>query len=288
VSGVSRKSAANDEAVSGAPIGRRGGSALGGLYNGFSTPARAPGPPPAARRRDPFAALMGGGVVVAALIGVGLGLRVESRPPPAVVPVAFTTPARASMASAVDASSKPPILRHVSHVTPAKPLAASIERGSEADVEPISPYVKRISTGASEAGRVRVHRLSPRPAAYGRARGAEPVRRVALITSYDGMREVEPDGPPRGRDDCRYTRTRAERLICRDPELAMLDRNLARAYDRALDSGVSRRMLRRDQRDWLAERDRAARFSGDAVYDVYVARIGELENLTEPSLSDGR
>jgi uncharacterized protein YecT (DUF1311 family) len=187
------------------------------------------------------------------------------------------------MVSAVDASPKPPILHHASHVAPA--VAAPVERAPETQVEPISPYVKRISTGASAAGHVRVHRLSPRPTA---AQSAEPVRRVALITSYDGVREIEPDGPLRGRDDCRYARTRAERLICRDPELATLDRNLARAYDRALDSGVSRRMLRRDQRDWLADREQAARRSGDAVYDVYVERIGELENLTDPSLSDGR
>jgi uncharacterized protein YecT (DUF1311 family) len=187
------------------------------------------------------------------------------------------------MASAVDASPKPPMLHHASHIAPAKAVA---ERASETEVEPISPYVKRISTSAPAAGRVRVHRLSP--VAHGRPRSAEPVRRVALITSYDGVREIEPDRPMRGRDDCRYARTRAERLICGDPELAALDRNLARAYDRALDSGVSRRMLRRDQRDWLAERERAARYSGDAVYDVYVERIGELEDLTDLRLSDGR
>lgn len=300
-------------------IGRLGGSALGPTYNGFSTPARAPipRPEPLRRRRDRLPFLMAGGVVVAAVIGVGLGLRVETRPAAtAVVPAAYATPAVARITPVV---SEPPAIpaRETPDPASVEPPEMAPEPAEEAppSAQETSPYVKHISSGAAghrrgdsrirsisvngrpadrASGMVRVHRPAPRRAAAPkrlRAEAAAPVRHVAMITSSEGMREIRPDGPPRpprADADCSYARTRAERMVCGDPELAAMDRDLARAYDRALVNGASRRVLRRDQRDWLSARERAARQSGDAVYDVYVRRIGELENMTDGGLSDGR
>uniref|UniRef100_UPI0035AE25B3 lysozyme inhibitor LprI family protein n=1 Tax=Phenylobacterium sp. TaxID=1871053 RepID=UPI0035AE25B3 len=66
-----------------------------------------------------------------------------------------------------------------------------------------------------------------------------------------------------------------------DPELAAADRRLARAYNRAVASGVPARALRAEQDDWLSIRDDAARRSPDAVASVYEQRIRELNDLAE-------
>jgi len=300
-------------------IGRLGGSALGPTYNGFSTPARAPIPrhEPRRRRRDRLPFLMAGGVVAAAAIGVGLGLRVDSRPAAtAVVPAAYAT---ATVARITPVVSEPRAVLAPEAPDPAvaepPQMAPEPAEAAPPSAQEPSPNVKHISSGSAghrrgdsrirpisvngrpadpASGMVRVHRLAPRRGAAPkrlRAEAPAPVRHVAMITSSEGMREIRPDGPPRpprADADCSYARTRAERMVCGDPELAAMDRDLARAYERAVVNGAPRRVLRREQRDWLGARERAARQSGDAVYDIYVQRIGELENMTDGGLSDGR
>jgi uncharacterized protein len=70
-------------------------------------------------------------------------------------------------------------------------------------------------------------------------------------------------------------------MVCADPSLALADRLLAQSLERAIDSGVSRNMLRAEQEDWLAIRDDAARYSRKAVADVYAQRIGELRAMAD-------
>ncbi|HEX2801619.1 MAG TPA: lysozyme inhibitor LprI family protein [Phenylobacterium sp.] len=76
-------------------------------------------------------------------------------------------------------------------------------------------------------------------------------------------------------------------LVCADPALGAVDRQLARAYRQAQAAGVSDERLQRQQQRWLAARSSAAREAPWAVRDVYVARIAELNGMAheaqEPS-----
>jgi len=54
---------------------------------------------------------------------------------------------------------------------------------------------------------------------------------------------------------------------------------MARAYRRALGSGVDPQDLRQEQRDWVAIREDAARHSQQALADVYDQRIRELNAI---------
>lgn len=79
--------------------------------------------------------------------------------------------------------------------------------------------------------------------------------------------------------DCGAAQSRAERIICSDERLAAADRRMDRLYLQALDAGVPQRILRRQQRAFLAARDDAARDGPDAIADVYSERIAELEGM---------
>ena len=70
-------------------------------------------------------------------------------------------------------------------------------------------------------------------------------------------------------------------MVCGDSELATLDRRLNRAFDRAVGSGIPYRELRREQDDWLAIREDAARRSPEAVASIYRQRIRELNAIAE-------
>lgn len=72
--------------------------------------------------------------------------------------------------------------------------------------------------------------------------------------------------------------SRAEALICENPQLAAADRRLARAYREAAEAGAPEWRLRRQQNRWLAARERAAEEAPWAVAEVYDARIAELED----------
>ena len=92
--------------------------------------------------------------------------------------------------------------------------------------------------------------------------------------------EVAAARPRSGRGpsfNCRGARSTAERLVCSDPELATLDRQLNAAYEDAIAAGVPRRVLRQEQDRWLGVRESAAP-DPDAVADVYRRRIQEVEN----------
>lgn len=85
--------------------------------------------------------------------------------------------------------------------------------------------------------------------------------------------EAQPRGGPSF--NCRNAGTPTEYLICDNPELARLDRRMADLYYdlRARTPRSSR--LKREQADWLAERD-ACRGNYGCVRSTYNARIGEL------------
>jgi uncharacterized protein YecT (DUF1311 family) len=80
---------------------------------------------------------------------------------------------------------------------------------------------------------------------------------------------------------CANAGGRAAQMVCADPDLADADRELNRAYRRALRSGVPTDQLRDEQRDWLAIREEAARRSPRAVARIYEQRIDELNQIAE-------
>ena len=69
--------------------------------------------------------------------------------------------------------------------------------------------------------------------------------------------------------------------MCSDPALAAADRQMARAFQRALRAGVPYDQLRAEQNDWLDIRDDAARRSPRALSAVYDQRIEELNEMAD-------
>jgi uncharacterized protein YecT (DUF1311 family) len=85
----------------------------------------------------------------------------------------------------------------------------------------------------------------------------------------------------RGDPACAGAQGLAAQMVCADADLAGADREMNRAYRRALQAGVSPDQLRAEQRDWLAARETAARHSPRTVADLYDQRIDELNQLAD-------
>lgn len=81
--------------------------------------------------------------------------------------------------------------------------------------------------------------------------------------------------------DCADAKREVEKAICADPQLGMLDRQLAEAYERALKS-MSRRSaadLRKSQHDFLAIRDASFRRPGYDLKKVMQDRLQRLNAM---------
>src|SRR3954468_16763131 len=82
--------------------------------------------------------------------------------------------------------------------------------------------------------------------------------------------------------DCTQASSRVERMICADPELSFLDDALARYYQDVLsdesDSAASNKAsLQREQRRWLARRDKCR--DAVCIKVAYEARVEEIYKL---------
>lgn len=77
--------------------------------------------------------------------------------------------------------------------------------------------------------------------------------------------------------DCSGSINRVERLICTDPQLANLDRRLAREYEQAMDEGSpeQRDRLQRLGRRYLSDRNRCP--STDCVLQSYRWYLRDIE-----------
>jgi uncharacterized protein len=82
--------------------------------------------------------------------------------------------------------------------------------------------------------------------------------------------------------DCSKASTAIERTICKDPELAKADRDMAAAYGAlaAKLSGAAKEALVKDQVQWIADRNRACATDTDGIIPclkgMYGARIANL------------
>ena len=83
--------------------------------------------------------------------------------------------------------------------------------------------------------------------------------------------------------DCHTDRSPTEQAICGDPELGDLDSEMARLYFQIANDSSGRyyRRLKRDQRDWLKDRDDCGAHVG-CLRAVYRDRIRELRDVLGP------
>lgn len=81
--------------------------------------------------------------------------------------------------------------------------------------------------------------------------------------------------------NCRYAKSRSERLVCSDGRLAALDRQMASRYFAELSDGDqwTRNTLRRSRDRFLAYRERCPNV--DCIADAYAGRIAEIRDIAE-------
>ena len=253
----------------------------GSIYKGFSGGPTVPPPDeqPAeathARRRLNTPALMVMGVAAAVALGLGFGFlarpelggrstaqpaatsdgpQPEATPDVAQVPIAVAPQARSEPARRASGKLEtlPPDTTAAQAAGPAQPQPAPRDEAATNDGD-----------NEDEAAATPSMVIEPSAPAPSAAQDAEPVP------------------PLRASFDCATARPGAEQMVCSDPELAADDRRLARAYRRALRSGVDPYDLRQEQRDWMGIREDAARHSRRDLAQVYDQRIQELNQMAD-------
>jgi uncharacterized protein YecT (DUF1311 family) len=99
---------------------------------------------------------------------------------------------------------------------------------------------------------------------------------IALAAPHAEPAQPVPEPRSASAEKCVSALTRAEQLVCADPELAAADQQMVHAYRAAIAAGAPERMLAREQLDWLHARDDASRRSRQAVANLYDLRISDL------------
>jgi uncharacterized protein YecT (DUF1311 family) len=276
------------------PWGREWSSAT---YHGFAGAPPSPTPRPDAARgwralRTPRAATIGVGVLAA--LGLGLGLGFLSQPklaaPGAAAPMRAVQPAGA-LDVQVNAPTPPQVVKPAGKLEVLSPeMARDADRAAAAAAAPpAAPPSIRI------AGQPATPMVTPPQPISPRLAEITPPPRIASPQQFSGQRysgqpyagqaypgQASAAQPGAGADPaCSGARGRAAQMVCADPELAADDRELNRAYRRALRSVSSPEQLRAEQRDWLAIREDAARRSPRAVASIYEQRIDELNRIAD-------
>ncbi len=100
---------------------------------------------------------------------------------------------------------------------------------------------------------------------------------AAPSSSGSAVTSTPPAGPS---FDCAHADGDVQTLICRDPQLARLDRNLADEYQHSLDQpGADRKALQDAQREWQTRRDNCWKADDmrRCVVEAYQTRLVELK-----------
>jgi hypothetical protein len=132
---------------------------------------------------------------------------------------------------------------------------------------------------------------APPPVQEARATAAPPprpavkdVRAPSPPAAPRPPREAQPrpqqaSGSARPSFNCRYARTRSERMVCANDRLASLDRRMSSLYYSALSEtdGAGRAQLRRTRDRFLAYRDGCS--SEACVADAYQGRMDEIRDI---------
>lgn len=149
--------------------------------------------------------------------------------------------------------------------------------GSPAAQLPLPPPMARVASRPAPeppppAAHTTVNPAPAKPAAAPAARttAAPPPPRVAAQPA---------PSPPRPSFSCRFARTRGEIAVCRNGNLANLDRQQAILYSQswALADAAKRTRLLRSHRKFVARRDRCR--SDACASGVYLARLREVSSI---------
>jgi uncharacterized protein YecT (DUF1311 family) len=199
----------------------------------------------------------GGGVAVAVALGLGLGFLAK----PDLIHPAPTAPMRAVVGSPEDAT-PPKVDIEVNRPPPPSPVKSA----GRLDVLPpdLARSAPRLTATSAPEVAAQVTGL--------------PVRKLAPVETpapVPAPRAVFTDPA------CDGAGGRAAQMVCADPDLSAADRELNRAYRRALRAGAAPEQLREEQRDWLNVREDAARHSPRAVANIYDQRIDELNRIAD-------
>jgi uncharacterized protein YecT (DUF1311 family) len=154
---------------------------------------------------------------------------------------------------------RPPPKAVASLTPPApKPAPLAIARTAPPPVEAVTP---------AAPGELGATAIEPAPA----AKSASPrAHRSAAQTAA---------APARMATACDTSGGQRETLICASPAIAADDREMRRAYQRALDVGVERNSLKASQARWSVTSEFAAQRSAADLAAAYHRRIGELNAL---------
>jgi len=239
-------------------------------YHGFSGPAQ---PPPRRGLRRPSRGAVAGGLACAAIaLGLAAGF-------------AFRPDHRSLSAGDAEAHVRQPVPIEVSRPPPPAPLPRPAGK-----LEVLNPATAEAARAARPTWTT-----APAPAQAPSVHDASAVAPAGSTPQMDAFAPRQAlAGPPPAAiaprialDACAGSRSRADALVCADPQLAAYDRELNRAYRRAIRSGaVAPDDLRADQRDWLDDRERAARRSPEAIAEAYEARIDELNRIADDGPGD--
>ena len=125
---------------------------------------------------------------------------------------------------------------------------------------------------------------SPRrtpPDMASREPAARPMPPKAPARSKEAQRDLEPARTVSARPsfNCRFAKTRGEKMVCGSDRLAALDRSMSSLYYSALSdaSGRTRAELRRTRDRFLSYRDRCG--SQACVADTYRGRMQEIRDI---------
>ena len=246
----------------------------GGAYHGFSVaPPHAVAPTGAARAwKPPRAATVAAGVGGALVLGLAFGFLAKpdlgrshlGEPMRAVTPATAT--AQPTMAIEVNAPRPPAPVKSAGKLEVLPPeMARNAPRAMPAYADlPPPPATQQVAPLSTPRITAPPLITPPQPSPRYAPRYAPGAPQVASLDPA-----------------CAGARSRAAQMVCSDPDLTAADRELNRAYRRAMRSGAPPDQLRQEQRDWLAIREDAARRSPRAVADIYEQRINELNDLAD-------
>jgi len=218
----------------------------------------------------------------------------KTAPRPKPPPVKAAAPSPKPKPAAV--KTKAPPIKTKAPSVKAKPVRAPPTKAAALPKAPPSRPKAPLRTERSPA------KLAPAPAPAAKAPAQKPAERPEPSTVVNPMPPSEVDralrellrkqaaadeaasrAPPgRGAPalqgpafNCRLARSRSERMVCGEPDLAEADRRLNNVFNRAMQRSPNPRALRQEQDRWLAQREALAP-DHDAVLDHYEGRIAEL------------
>jgi uncharacterized protein YecT (DUF1311 family) len=147
------------------------------------------------------------------------------------------------------------------------------------DLLALSAVDRPVPAPLPSAADARLRPAAPQPATVAAVRRrTEPVVRrssAAAVVETETSERVPDAG------DCAEMPTLADEMVCDVPRLAAVQAELNAAYDAALSSVDRPRALRREQADWLEQREVAARRSERALERFYRLRTEELWRRTD-------